>query len=121
MYYFRNIHWGLIIYFIAVYLMREDLDQPDVKVLLVILLINSLLFPFAKKAIEKLALKFSTRESWMTGFYTETPMKKRYLRHLLHGCFYCGNPRIRSLPIIFNHSQKRRSLVKMTDCFFTTI
>ncbi|ELY5941296.1 hypothetical protein SNN83_004470 [Cronobacter malonaticus] len=75
MYYFRNIHWGLIIYFIALYLMREDLDQPDVKMLLSILLINSLLFPFAKKAIEKLALKFSTRESWMTGFYTETPMK----------------------------------------------
>lgn len=75
MYYFRNIHWGLIIYLIAVYLMREDFDEPNGKVLLISLLINCLLFPFAKKAIEEVALKFSTRESWMTGVYVETPMK----------------------------------------------
>ncbi|BCU57714.1 hypothetical protein ENKO_43080 (plasmid) [Enterobacter kobei] len=49
MYCFMNIHWGLITYFIAVYLIREDLDQPDVKVLIIILLINSQLFPFARK------------------------------------------------------------------------
>ncbi len=74
-YYLKNIHWGLIIYGIAVYLMRDNFNEPKVKVLLVIFFFNLLLFPFAKKRIERLVLKYSSRQCWTTGFYTETPMK----------------------------------------------
>ena len=74
-YYLRNIHCGLIIYGIADNLMREDFNEQIVKIIMVNFFFNCMLFPFAKKTIETLALKYSTRESWETGFYTETSMK----------------------------------------------
>jgi uncharacterized membrane protein len=74
-YYLKNIHWGLIIFGIAVYLTRDDFNEAKTKIFLVISFFNCLLFPFAKRTTEMLALKYSTRESWSTGFYTETSMK----------------------------------------------
>lgn len=74
-YYLSNVHWGLIIFGIAVFLMREDFYDPRIKLLVVLSFVSALFFPFAKKAIETIALKYSTRESWTTGMYTETPMK----------------------------------------------
>lgn len=48
-YYLKNIHWGLIIFGIAVYLTRDDFNEAKTKIFLVISFFNCLLFPFAKR------------------------------------------------------------------------
>lgn len=74
-YYLSNVHWGLIIFGIATYLLREDAHEVMIKFLIGIFFLSALLFPFAKKGVETFALKYTTHKSWTTGFYTETPAK----------------------------------------------
>jgi len=74
-YYLSNIHWGVIIFGICVLLMREDLNEPLVKLILWLSFFSGVLFPFAKKATEKVALRYSSSEDWTSGSFIETPMK----------------------------------------------
>ncbi|WP_312315305.1 colicin E1 family microcin immunity protein [Atlantibacter sp.] len=74
-YYVRNSIYGLIVFGIGVFILRNDTDVPVVRLLIALGFVSCLFFPFAKKAIETVALKYSTIEDWTTGAYIETPMK----------------------------------------------
>ncbi|AEN65112.1 Colicin E1 (microcin) immunity protein [Enterobacter soli] len=74
-YYLGNLCWGLVVFGIIAFGWHDELQTTTMKIFMVLAMLSGLIFPFAKKAIERIALKYSTREQWTTGFYTETPMK----------------------------------------------
>lgn len=74
-YYLRNVIYGLMIFGVGSYIIRNDTGEPVVRLLIGLSYVSSVFFPFAKKAIETVALKYSTIEDWTTGTYIETPMK----------------------------------------------
>ncbi|HIC2035988.1 colicin E1 family microcin immunity protein [Enterobacter soli] len=74
-YYLGNLCLGLVVFGIIAFGWHDEPQTTAMRTLMGLGLLSGLIFPFAKKAIERIALKYSTREQWTTGFYTETPMK----------------------------------------------
>ncbi|MGQ5716846.1 colicin E1 family microcin immunity protein [Enterobacter cloacae] len=74
-YYLGNFYWGLVLFGIIAFVWHDEPQTTTMKTFLGLALLSGLIFPFAKRAIERIALKYSTTEQWTTGFYTETPMK----------------------------------------------
>lgn len=74
-YYLGNLCLGLVVFGIIAFGWHDEPQTTAMRTLMGLGLLSGLIFPFAKKTIERIALKYSTREQWTTGFYTETPMK----------------------------------------------
>ncbi len=71
-YYLGNFYWGLIVFAIAAYLLHDEPQTTTVKALMALALFSGLLFPFAKKGMESVALKYSKREAWPRGLHADT-------------------------------------------------
>lgn len=74
-YYMKNIHWGLLVYLVLVFVLRDDFDNPLVRLFLIIGFISAFTFPVAKFFLEGVSLRYYSKEYWTKGLYTETPMK----------------------------------------------
>lgn len=74
-YYAKNIHWGLLVYLVLVFVLRDDFDNPLARLFLVIGFISVFTFPVAKGFLENFSRRYYSKEYWTKGFYTETPMK----------------------------------------------
>lgn len=74
-YYLGNLCLGLVMFGIIAFGWHDEPQTTTMRTLMGLGLLSGLIFPFANKAIERIALKYSTRGQWTTGFYTETPMK----------------------------------------------
>ncbi|NBN87070.1 colicin transporter [Proteus sp. G2300] len=78
-YYVNNMFWGFFILAIHVILSWEELRLGDGFLWLFMSIINAILYPFAKWAVECFFLKFTTREFWNKGWFIDTPGKKGIL------------------------------------------
>lgn len=78
-YYINNMFWGFFILTIHIILSWEELRLGDGLLWLLMSIINAILYPFAKWAVESIFLKFTTREFWNKGWFIDTPGKKGLL------------------------------------------
>lgn len=93
--YLKNLFIGLLFMAILVYGFgfREPLLQGNERAIFIALsFLSCLLFPFSRQAIEVVALKFTTRESWNTGFYQESPAKNGLYAFYYGFCFIVAIP-----------------------------
>ena len=75
-YYIKNIWWGILTFFAMTYSWNSyDYKISSNHPLYIPVFFSSLLFPFAKHAIETFALKFTTRQYWHKGYWVDTPGK----------------------------------------------
>lgn len=74
-YYLRNVIYGLMCYVIIVFILRNDVHEPVVRLIIGFSFVNTIFFPFAKRAVETVALKYSTIDDWTKGANVETPAK----------------------------------------------
>lgn len=74
-YYLRNVIYGLMYFAILAFVLRNNVHEPVVRLIIILSFISTIFFPFAKKAVETVALKYSTTEDWTTGINVETPAK----------------------------------------------
>ena len=74
-YWLKSSLYGGLCFAITIYLLLERPQTALVQQLMVLALFSFLLFPFAKSAVERVVLRYTTREDWMTGMFIETPMK----------------------------------------------
>ncbi|HHL2560734.1 TPA: colicin E1 family microcin immunity protein [Yersinia enterocolitica] len=91
-YYIKNIFWGFLFFGAVYYQWNKDPENTKLTILLATAFFSCFLYPLAKKAIEVVALKFTKKEFWHTGFFIETPAKNG-LYVLYYGvCFTVAIP-----------------------------
>ena len=64
MYYFKGLIIGLVIFSICVFVFKES---DNAVIYLVVFGVNALLFPFAKRLIEDIAYRYSSKKFWGAG------------------------------------------------------
>lgn len=74
-YYIYNFFGGLLCFIIHLMIYWDEIKSGDGVVFLFIALINTALFPFSKRLIENIALKYTKRDFWNRGFFMDTPGK----------------------------------------------
>lgn len=68
-YYLKNIIWGVIFFSIIAYVFYGSQFKISYQCILIYSIVSCILYPFSKISIETLALKFSSRDFWSTGFF----------------------------------------------------
>ncbi|CRY53588.1 Colicin E1 (microcin) immunity protein [Yersinia intermedia] len=71
-YYIKNIFWGLVFVAIAYYYWQEDPVNKKTILIFYFSVINCFLYPFSKKLIEHIVLKFTKKEFWQQDFFTSS-------------------------------------------------
>lgn len=71
-YYLKNIPWSAFFLFIVIYQWCVYPESPLLNILLLWAIVSFFLYPFAKKTIELVAEKFTSREFWYRGMFKET-------------------------------------------------
>lgn len=74
-YYLHNFLPGLIIFGITVYILRDKPRTGLIQNLFVLATGCGLMFPFAKRCIEHIVLRYTRPEQWTTGLWGETSAK----------------------------------------------
>jgi len=76
-YYFQNliVSVGVFILFFTNWFGGEAFVERTNPIFLTLGVCSAFLFPFSRMIIEKTALRFTTREFWSTGLFTESPGK----------------------------------------------
>lgn len=69
--YFKNIIIGVIIFLIISIVFMKDHDSLRLKLFWVFSLVNTFFFPIAKMSVEKIALKFTTKDFWHRGILAD--------------------------------------------------
>ena len=92
-YYIKNIFWGVLFFIFMTYSWNSydykiSTDHP----LYIPIIINVFLFPFAKKAIESFALRFTSPESWSRGVWIDTPGKTGVMALFYLCCYVVAIP-----------------------------
>jgi len=94
-YYLKNVFIGLACFAIFVYGFgfRSDILQgTELQLFVAVTFASCLLFPFSRMAIEVFALKHTTRESWSTGIFMESPGKNGLYAFYFGFCFIVAIP-----------------------------
>ncbi|AFJ55326.1 colicin immunity family protein [Pseudomonas fluorescens A506] len=99
-YYFQNliISAGIFILFFTDWFGGEAFVERSNPTFLTLGICSTFLFPFSRMIIEKTALRFTTREFWTTGLFTESPGKNG-----LYAIFYVAGT-ILAIPIFCIYS-----------------
>jgi hypothetical protein len=68
-----NYAWSLVLFAISLMAWHDDslLNTERGRYYLIIITAGLLLFPFARFCIEKIALQFSTKKFWTSGFFQD--------------------------------------------------
>lgn len=93
-YYLNNLVWGVIGFcvFGYIWVFRSDLSGWPLMGLVLAALLSALLFPLAKKAVEDVALTYTDKKFWTTGFFVETPGKNGLYALFYFSCFVLSIP-----------------------------
>ncbi len=70
-YYLKNAALGFLLFIITLILVRDANLNFSRQTIFIFILINGILFPFAKFSIEKFALRFTSESFWKTGFFED--------------------------------------------------
>lgn len=73
--YLKALFWPVIFFIITSYFLYEDPDNAKWRMVWLISIPNTVLYPFSKAIIEKIALRYTTREYWHSGIWYDTPAK----------------------------------------------
>lgn len=76
-YYAYNMFWGYFMAASILYLSHGD-NEPRVIALQILSSVSALLFPYSKFLMENIALKYTNKEFWETGFFKDG-VPKTYL------------------------------------------
>lgn len=69
-YYINNVGWG--VFFLCVFLWQSNIWlESNITLAWVILTTSTLLYPFSKRLIERIALLCTTKKFWHKGFFSE--------------------------------------------------
>ncbi|HDL7813836.1 TPA: hypothetical protein PXP47_003883 [Yersinia enterocolitica] len=71
-YYIKNILWGLVFVAIAYYSWQENPDNNKTTLFLYFSVISCALYPFSKKFVVNIMLKFAKKEFWQQDFFTSS-------------------------------------------------
>ncbi|HGM5489436.1 TPA: colicin E1 family microcin immunity protein [Serratia fonticola] len=71
-YYLKNIFWGLFYTSAVCSAWYKNPESERLTVILTLSGISCFLFPFSKKLIEIIALKYSTKEFWQQDFFVSS-------------------------------------------------
>jgi len=85
-YYLKNMFFGIVAFIITVNAYVKDPHSDRNVFLLVAAVINGILFPYARMAVETIALKYTNKEFWHKGFFSEDIGKNGLLAMF---CFFC--------------------------------
>ncbi|MEW5291133.1 colicin E1 family microcin immunity protein [Erwinia papayae] len=70
-YFIKNIPWGIICFVAISYIFHDDWKKSSYVIIVVYSAASCLLYPSSKFFIEKLALKFTSRKFWESGYFSE--------------------------------------------------
>lgn len=98
-YYLNNVIWGVIGFcvFGYIWIFRSDVSGWPLMGLILAALLSAILFPLAKKAVEDVALAYTEKKFWSTGFFVESPGKNGLYALFYLSCFVLSVP----LAIVF--------------------
>jgi len=71
-YYLKNIPWSAFFLLIVIYQWCCYPESPQLNILLLWAIVSFFLYPFAKRTIEFVALKCTSKEFWHRGIFKET-------------------------------------------------
>ncbi|MFT4274707.1 MAG: colicin E1 family microcin immunity protein [Pantoea sp.] len=90
--YFKNLLWPVFIFsLISVNLSREP-ESLVWQIIWGVSVFNTFLYPFSKYAIERFALRFTSREYWHSGMWLDTPAKNPLYALYFILCFAVAIP-----------------------------
>ncbi|CAM7912478.1 hypothetical protein R6Y21_003021 [Escherichia coli] len=108
-YYLSNILYGCVFLGMTVFRWHQAIAEGDLWIwdyLVMLSVISCFLFPYAKKAVENIVLKYTTSESWVTGAWTDTCLKSGVMG-LYHGILFIFSIPIGLLSIIYIQLSKK--------------
>ncbi|QIC88834.1 hypothetical protein F0336_21310 [Serratia liquefaciens] len=91
-YYWKSQVWGVAYFFIALYYIYIFQPSVNVPLSLVAAILSLLLYPCAKKAIETVALQFTSEAFWHRGLFADTIGKNGVLILYYAFCFVMALP-----------------------------
>lgn len=91
-YYLTNILIGLIGVIVLGYGWYEDPHNHNELLWLVFAVVSWLAFPFARFAIESIALRFTTKDFWHSGFFKDDIGKNGIVAIYWVFCFFLAIP-----------------------------
>lgn len=74
-YYLHSFLPGLIVFGVTIFILRDRPQTGLIQSLYLLAVCCALIFPFAKRCIERIALRFTRPEYWTTGMWAETSGK----------------------------------------------
>lgn len=91
-YYIKNIFFGVVAFIITVYFCAQDPHSERNVFMLVSAAINSILLPYAKMTVETIALKYTNKEFWHKGFFSDDVGKNGLVAMLWVFCYIFALP-----------------------------
>ncbi|XKU41592.1 colicin E1 family microcin immunity protein [Pseudomonas [fluorescens] ATCC 17400] len=76
-YYYNKLFWGVVCFSISTYLwcFKSGVNGYLLYGYMLLFCVCALLFPFSIKLVENIALTYTSKEFWTTGFFMESPAK----------------------------------------------
>lgn len=91
-FYLKYVIYGSLWGCLAAYVYYSGFNHGHSIGMYLIFAISALLFPLAKRLIEMVALKYTTREFWSRGLFVETPAKNGLYALYHMACFVVSIP-----------------------------
>lgn len=91
-FYFRNITIGIILFIIISIILMKNHESLRLQLFWVFSLVNTFLYPVAKMAVEKIALKFTTKGFWHRGILKDDIGKNGIYAIYWLFCFVFATP-----------------------------
>lgn len=90
--YQKNLIWPLCIFAMITINLYIDPDDKTWWVVWYMSIFNTFLYPFSKKMVETIALKFTTKEHWHRGIWYDTPAKNPVYAIYYLFCYFIAIP-----------------------------
>ncbi|HBN9951459.1 TPA: hypothetical protein L3962_000934 [Pseudomonas aeruginosa] len=90
-YYWAKFFWGAFFFVLVAWKGSVFPSLASVNPL-VVAGFSTILFPFSVKLVEDFALKYTEREFWVTGFFSETPAKTGLYAVFYLSCYLFSIP-----------------------------
>ena len=107
-YYLVSSIWGLTFLGFIIYIRSRDRENTILQWIMIAGFFSCFLYPFAKNAIENLALRFTTREFWNTGILADGVGKNSLVLFYYALCFALAIPL--GLPRLIYLGFKRKAM-----------
>ena len=91
-YYMKNMIFGVVAFIITFNSYVKDPHNERMIFLLVSAVINGILFPYARMTVETIALKYTSKEFWHKGFFSDDIGKNGLVAMFWLFCYFFSLP-----------------------------